>query len=74
MEQLEVDSKITVNNKEYIIVDILQENDRNYLLCCTIKGKKEAEIFEYKNKNGKMMVRSEKDLEIINKFASKIIK
>ena len=74
MEEFKVGGKITLEDNEvYRIVDILRENGKDYLFCCTTKKPIIPKLLEQKKINGEVFVREEDNLEILKKIATRII-
>ena len=75
MEEYRVGGKITLlDNTSYRIVDIIKENETEYLFCCTTKKPITPKVFEKKVENGKVFVRLEDDPEILIKISNKLSK
>ena len=75
MKEYKIGGKITLtDNTSYRIVDIIKENEIEYLFCCTTEKPISPKIFEKKVENGKVFVRIEDDPEILMKISDKLSK
>ena len=75
MEEYKIGGKITLtDNTSYRIIDIIKENEIEYLFCCTTQKPIVPKIFEKKIENGKVFVKLEEDPEILIKISNKLSK
>ena len=75
VEELEIGSKITLQgNREFRIVDIRKEENKDYIVCCTNSKPILPIIFEYKVDGNKIKVRAENDNKILESICKKMIK
>ena len=75
VEDLKIGSKITLEgNREFRIVDIRKEENKDYIVCCTNSKPILPIIFEYKVDGNKIKVRAEKDNKILESICKKMMK
>ena len=75
MEEYKIGGKITLtDNTSYRIIDIVKEDNIEYLFCCTTQKPIEPKLFEKRVQNGKVFVRLEDDQKIIKKVCNKLEK
>ena len=75
ISDLKVGAKMTLKgNREFRIVDIRKEKDKNYIVCSTNQKPIMPVVFEYKAEGEKIKVREEKDNKILIQIYNKMIK
>ena len=71
---IKVGSVITLEkDRQFRVLNIRKDNNRNYLFCCTNKKPILPVIFEYIIVDGQLRVKEEKDNEILTKIYKKLI-
>ena len=74
IEDLQLGAKITLSgNREYRIINIRKEDEKDYIVCCTNKPPILPVVFEYRVDGEKIKVRLEKNNEILKTIFVKII-
>ncbi len=72
--EFKVGGKITLEGKkQYIIIDIMEFNNRKYLYCTTVKGKIKAVILRIGTFEGKTFMKEEENPLIIYELSRKIL-
>ena len=75
VKDLKLGAKMTLEgNREFRIIDIRKENNKDYIVCCTNNKPISSIIFEYKVEEEKIKVKEEKDNKILKIIYKKIIK
>lgn len=71
--EFKIGGKITLEGKQYIVVDIMEFNKHKYLYCITTKGKIKAVIFKVGTIEGKTFMKVEENPLIIYELSRKIL-
>lgn len=71
--EFKVGGKITVEGKQYVIVEIMELNNNKYLYCTTTKGKIKAVIFKLGTVDGKNYMKIVENPLIIYELSRKIL-
>lgn len=75
VKDLKIGAKITLKrNKEFRIIDIRKENEKDYIVCSTNEKPILPIVFEYKQEGEKIKIRLEEDDEILKKIFAKMVK
>lgn len=75
MQEYKKGGKITLDdNSEYRILEIIKEDDKEYLFCCTTKKPIIPMLFEKVIEDGEVYVAEEDDKEIVQRIANQMIK
>ena len=73
LKDLKFGTKITLaGNREYRIVDIRKEENKDYLVCCTNQKPILPIVFEYKIEGEKIKVRLEENNDVLTKIFKKM--
>ncbi len=71
--RIEIGDKITLfNGDEFRVVNILKYNGRDFMYLLNIKDSNKSWIYEYRQKDGKMQVKREKDEKVIEEILNLI--
>ena len=75
IEDLKVGVKVTSENKkEYIVIDIKKEKNKDYLVCIPNSKPILPIVFEYKFEDNEIKIKKEIDKEILKIIYSKMVK
>lgn len=75
VKDLKIGAKVTLKgNKEFRILDIRKESDKDYIVCSTNEKPILPIVFEYKQEGEKIKIRLEEDDEILKKIFAKMVK
>ena len=75
VKDLKLGAKMTLEgNREFRIVDLRKEENKDYIVCCTNSKPILPVVFEYKVENDKIRVRAEKDNKILESIYKKMLK
>ena len=67
--KVEIGDKLTLfNGEEYRVVNILKYNNKDFMYLLNMKDPNNSWIYEYRDVNGKMQVKKEKDEKIVEEI------
>lgn len=74
MKEFKIGGKITLEDgREYRIVDIIKEENKEYYFCCTVEKNVKPKVLIKKEIDGKVFMKEIKNPKILHKIALKIL-